>query len=320
MSTGIRRRVAGRRHLGCAAVVAVVLLAGCVTTPATVDPDQRERSHAPTSAIRSAGAVSGVAVGDIVCESGDERSPDTCRHEDTADLAAQLDPAFVLALGDLQYVSGALDEFDASWGPTWGRFDPILVPVRGNHEYQTPDAWGYQTYFGLGPYYSKQIGTWQVYLLDSDCDHVDCDRQAAWLTEQLARTTAPCTAVAMHHPRVSSGQHGNTDMVQPLWQAAVEGGVDIALMGHDHDYERFARLGVDGAPVADPSAPGTREFVVGTGGRSLRPVEERRPGSEYAQAQQFGVLDLTLDEGEYSWRFVGLDGSVMDEGRDTCRT
>lgn len=319
MATGARPRPGRRRPALYTSIAALLLLAGCATS-ATVDPEQIERSRAPTSAMPSAGAVSGVAVGDIACESDEEPTSDTCRHEDTADLAAELDPTFVLALGDLQYDSGDLEEFDASWAPSWGRFDSILVPVPGNHEYRTPDAWGYRAYFGIDPYYSRQIGTWEVYLLDSDCDHIDCERQAAWLTEQLARVTSPCAAAVMHHPRVSSGQHGNTDMVQPLWKAAVEGGVDIALMGHDHDYERFARLGVDGTPVTDAAAPGTREFVVGTGGKSLRPVEAHRPGSEYAQDRQFGVLDLTLDEGEFSWRFVGLDGTVMDEGRDTCRT
>jgi hypothetical protein len=319
MSAGIRRRAAGRWPLGRAVVIAVVLLAGCAPTPDGVDPAPSGSGEGSRSSM-SAEAVSGVAVGDLVCEKADLPTRDTCRHRDTAELAAGLEPEFVLALGDLQYDAGALEEFEASWKPTWGRFDPILLPVPGNHEYLTAGAAGFRSYFGTPPYSVRQVGAWRVYLLDSDCEDVDCDRQAAWLTDELAGATTPCTAIAMHHPRVSSGYHGDTEMVQPLWRAAVEGGVDIALTGHDHDYERFGRLDVDGTPVDDPSTRGTREFVVGTGGRSLRPLAPRRPGSEYAQDRQFGVLDLTLDDGGYAWRFVGLDGTVMDAGRDTCRT
>ncbi|PKW27512.1 metallophosphoesterase family protein [Phycicoccus duodecadis] len=261
--------------------------------------------------------MSGVAVGDIVCQEGDEVSSGACRQQETADLASSLDPQFVLALGDLQYESGALDQFEAAWKPTWGRFDDILSPAPGNHEYRTTDAAGYLSYFHTQPWYARTIGSWRVYLLDSDCNHVDCRKEAAWLTRELAASPSVCTAIAMHHPRVSSGPHGDNTMVGPLWRAAAFGGVDLALTAHDHDYERFGHLDAEGAPT-DPGQ-GIRELVVGTGGRSLYRTGRPRPGSEAVHDRRFGVLHLTLDEGGYAWQFVAVGGEVLDRGSDTCQ-
>ena len=42
----------------------------------------------------------------------------------------------------------------------------------------------------------------------------------------------------------------------------------MVLNGHDHDYERFAKLNAGGRPYAG----GTREFVTGLGGHHIRTV------------------------------------------------
>jgi hypothetical protein len=62
---------------------------------------------------------------------------------------------------------------------------------------------------------------------------------------------------------------------------------DVVITGHDHDYERFGPQTVDG--VADP-ARGIRQFVVGTGGRSLTPTLTVRPNSERRYFGGYGVL------------------------------
>ena len=67
-----------------------------------------------------------------------------------------------------------------------------------------------------------------------------------------------------HHPRFSSGEHGDDRTMRDIWQALYDAGADLVLAGHDHDYERFAPQDADGK--ADP-VRGIREFVVGTGGR-----------------------------------------------------
>jgi hypothetical protein len=88
------------------------------------------------------------------------------------------------------------------------------------------------------------------------------------------------------------------------------------LTGHDHDYERFAPQDPDGK--ADPD--GIRQFVVGSGGKSLRPFKRPEPNSEVRNADTFGVLLLTLHDNGYDWRFAPEPGATFsDSGSGSCR-
>ncbi len=84
------------------------------------------------------------------------------------------------------------------------------------------------------------------------------------------------------------------------------------LNGHAHHYERFAPQTPD--QVAD--AKGIREFIVGTGGRNLKGRTKHTPHSEFTDFKSFGLLKLTLGSNVYRWEFVGIDGTVLDQGRN----
>jgi hypothetical protein len=110
--------------------------------------------------------------------------------------------------------------------------------------------------------------------------------------------------------------HGGSRAYRELWIALQAAGADLVVVGHDHDYERFAPQDRDG--VADP-ARGIREFVVGTGGRSHYPTVRSVRGSERREWQTFGVLRLTLRPGSYDWRYVPVAGSrFTDSGSARC--
>ena len=257
-----------------------------------------------------------VAVGDVVCDLALpdwEVTPTTCQHQATADLTAGLDPDLVLGLGDLQYEEGSKEQYAANWDRSWGQFSDRVLTVPGNHEWRS-DLTGWRETFGEGIPAAHRAGAWGIYLLDATCDRADCVGEAGWLREQLAADDGRCQLVAWHQPRVSSGTEG-TESVDPLWQAAVDGGADLVLNAHDHLYERFTRLGSD-LRFADD---GVRPFVVGTGGKSLYRFAETQPGSEVRLQDTFGVLELTLEPDAYAWRFFDIDDEVRDAGDDVCR-
>jgi hypothetical protein len=104
--------------------------------------------------------------------------------------------------------------------------------------------------------------------------------------------------------------------MKPFWDIAHRHGVDIALSGHDHDYERFAPMAPDGSL---DQAHGIRQFVSGLGGRSLYPKGTSVPGSEKFIDDRFGVLELTLRPKSYAWRFRDTGLVVRDSGSGTCR-
>lgn len=259
-----------------------------------------------------------VAVGDVACAPGSPVTATTCQHADTARLAASLRPNAIVPLGDLQYPNGTLQEFNGSYRPTWGAMDAISRPVVGNHEYRTPGAAGYYAYTGQASpgYYAWNAGAWRIYNLNTNCSAIDCAAELRWLAADMAAHPRRCQLIASHSPRFSSGyEHGNDRGMIPFWRIAYRHRTDIALAGHDHDYERFVRLAPDG--TRRPYR-GIRSFVSGTGGKSLYGLGTRKRGSVFFQARRFGVLQLDLRPGGYSWRHVTTDGVVRDQGSSRC--
>lgn len=262
-----------------------------------------------------------VAVGDMACSPSASRSANVCQELAVSGAMLAVRPDALLALGDLQYESGA------AWGPyeaSYGRLLSITRPVPGNHEYLTDSAAGYFGYFGTraGPkglgYYSFDVGAWHLVALNSECQEVggcgERSPQTTWLAADLAAHRGRCALAYWHIPRFSSGQHGDHSAYRAMWRVLAARGVDLVLAGHDHNYERLGRLDADGRP----SQTGIRSFVVGTGGRNLRPVGPPRAGSELRLGSAFGFLELRLREDSFAWRFVGVSGTTLDAGEDQC--
>ena len=116
-------------------------------------------------------------------------------------------------------------------------------------------------------------------------------RRVRWLAADLAANRAACTLAIFHHPRFSSGDHGDAPAMDAFWRPLYAAGVDVIVNGHDHDYERFAPQDPDGQVDGDR---GIRQFVVGTGGAPLRDFTRVAPNSELRAIIGHGVLALTL--------------------------
>ncbi len=276
------------------------------------------------------GEVVLVAAGDIACDpasgsfNGGAGTSTRCHQQGTADLITAIGPDIVATLGDNQYEDGTAAAFAQSYDPSWGAHRAITRPSVGNHEYRTPGAAGYYDYFGAAAgdpakgYYAYDAGDWHVVVLNSNCSDVSCSAgsaQAAWLAAELAANPTACTLAYMHHPRFSSGSHGDYGGVADLYEILYAQGVDVLLTGHDHNYERLARLDPDGN--RDPAGP--RNFVVGSGGKSLRrDTVNPRSITDSWNDDTFGVLKLTLRASGYDWEFVPENGTFTDTGSSTC--
>ena len=301
------------------------LQAGLLSTAPMLQP-QPSTSH-------RGGPVTVVAAGDIAC---DPRNPlfnkgwgsgQWCRANAVEKVIQAADPAAVLALGDEQYDDGRLKAFQQSYARSWGQQLGRTYAVPGNHEYYvSPTANGYFTYFGAhagktrNGWYTARIGAWNLIALNSNCGFVRCaagSRQWNWLQRVLNRKQAPCTVAIMHHPLISSGPHGDDEThARPLWKLLYRAGVDLALVGHDHVYERFAPVNALG--VRD-RAHGIREFVVGTGGAEHYPITAVHRDSQVHNATAYGVLELSLAPGRYEWHFdPALGATFTDSGSADC--
>ena len=242
----------------------------------------------------------------------------------TADLIAGI-PGTVFTAGDNAYPTGSAAQFRDCYDPTWGRFVDRTRPAPGNHDHLSSGLAGYLGYFGSSAapngtsWYSYDLGTWHIIVLDSSCDIVGgCgpdSEQGGWLAADLAASDTPCTLAVWHRPRWSSGLHGNDRTVAPFWQALYDAGADVVVNGHDHDYERFQPQ--DAAGNVDDAA-GVREFVVGTGGAALRSFSSTAANSVVRVTGAHGVIRFDLRPNGYGWRFISTTGEVSDTGEGTC--
>jgi calcineurin-like phosphoesterase family protein len=255
-----------------------------------------------------------VAVGDLC------GSPTSCTP--TAKLVQTIRPTAVLPLGDNAYEDGTLEQYDAYYDPNWGRFKSITHPTTGNHEYHTPEAAGYFSYFGRqapAAYYSYNLGAWHLIAIGAMAG-VPAGAGSAeekWLRADLAAHRNRCVLAYWHEPRWSAGSvHGNDSSSAALWRDLFAAHADIVINGHEHNYQRYAPLNPSGSLAPN----GIREFVVGTGGWGHYDFATTTPMPQVRNNTDYGVLKLTLHRASYDWKFVPVaGGSFTDYGSTSCR-
>ncbi|WP_217710469.1 metallophosphoesterase [Streptomyces sp. NA04227] len=291
---------------------------GCVTvTPHLKDKASRFAITAYQSGERplAEDTVNLAAAGDICGTACDQ----------TAAVVDKIGPQALITAGDNAYEDGTIEEFEENYDPNWGKFNSIVRPSPGNHEYHS-DGKGYFEYYGKhdvptgedqGGYYSFDVGDWHMVALNSNVDSGEGSEQEQWLREDLAASTKPCTMAYWHHPRFSSGAHSDNSDMSALYTALTDNKADVVVNGHDHHYERFAPALADGTEDAEN---GLRQFVIGTGGRALYSEENGSDGpSEKFQNDTFGVGQFQLTAEGYSFEFKPVEGRTFtDSVEGTC--
>jgi hypothetical protein len=284
---------------------------------------QKESKPSTKSAARS---VTLFAAGDIAdCR---RKPAEQTMAAQTANLIenglAQDKNAYAITLGDNTYPIGKPSEFSDCYDKTWGKFKTRTLPSPGNHDYGVPLAQGYYNYFDelagkdrLG-YYKKVIGNWTLLSLNSNIKHQAMREQITWLKNELKENQSACVLAFWHHPVFSSGGHGDTPVMQEIWQLLADTGTDIVLASHDHNYERFTPLDKNGRR----SDKGIRSFVVGTGGAKLTPMFFPKSISDIRQNEVHGVLKLQLHANSYDWEFLATSATnaaaFSDKGQGNC--
>ncbi len=249
-----------------------------------------------------------LAVGDIAFCNGDA-------DDRVAELAASL-PGTIATLGDTVYPEATEEHLRECLEPSWGGLRDRMRPAVGNHDYVGGSADAYFDWFGPRAgnpgegWYSYELGSWHVVVLNSECELAGCEAgspQHEWLVDDLAQADAECLVAYWHEPMLSSGRHGGSGEVEDLWEAVTAAGVDVTLHGHDHSYEHLSVEGVD-------------SFVVGTGGRSLYLFErDPLPETVARHDRNYGLLYLVLGDGTFTWDFLALGATTFsDSGSGDC--
>jgi hypothetical protein len=306
--------------VGAAAVAALVAVV--FVSSAAARPGHAHAAAPPDPLI--------AAAGDIACDPSSSNfrngngTSSSCKQKATSDLVLSEPIDAVLTLGDNQYQCGSTQQFQQSFDPSWGRFKAMIHPVPGDNEYESGsgcprDAAGYFQYFGAAAGNSRgdsafTLGTWRLIGLNAECGHAGgcgaSSPQATFLRDQLSAAT--CTVVYWHQP-FYNGTSRTSSSYRAFWDILYAEHADIVLNGHLHNYARFAPQDAGGHV---DQAGGVRQFIVGTGGRSLFSLDGSR--NVERTTKQYGVLELRLHATSYHWAFVNTAGTVVDSGDADC--
>lgn len=159
-----------------------------------------------------------------------------------------------------------------------------LDPGQGHKDFSHTFTWGAVRFLVLDAF-------WQKWGADSP--------MRAWLVETLKTNTLPRTIVIMHHPAFTdeAGAAENEVIQKNLWPLFVKHGVDLILSGDSHNYQRFRPI------------DGVTQVVVGTGGKSIRPVAPKRLAHH---EERFGFLLVTVDGTSITGEFWAGEPQPLD--------
>jgi 3',5'-cyclic AMP phosphodiesterase CpdA len=134
--------------------------------------------------------------------------------------------------------------------------------------------------------------------------------QLKWLENELRTSSEEWKIVFFHHALYSSGgRHGSDEvlreMLEPLFIAH---NVSVVFAGHDHHYERTKPQN------------GIVHFVTGSGGQLRRDYfTPNLPFSEKIVADQLVFFLAEIVDDTMTFKAIGIDGRVVDEGTVTRR-
>jgi predicted phosphodiesterase len=210
---------------------------------------------------------------------------------------------FVLMLGDNIYGHKSQRDFEQKFELP---YKPLLdAGVKfyasiGNHD--NPNERLYKPFnMGGARYYSFKKGNATFFALDSN--YMDL-AQLSWLDAQLQTTNTPWKICFFHHPLYSDGRfHGpDTDLRAALTPLFEKYGVNVALSGHEHVYERIK------------PENGTYYFVLGNSGQlryhNLRPAAEMAAG--FDTDRDFMLVEIAGDK--FCFQTISRTGQVVDSG------
>ncbi len=236
---------------------------------------------------------------------GDTRTRDAV-HQKVVDEMVKQNPAFVIHTGDMVANGTKTDEWRVFLGIEKQLLgSTVLYPSPGNHERQAPQ---YFDFFAARPHYSFNWGGVHVAVLNSDVGAVPKDRrdefwteQKRWLEDDLASAAkADFRFVVLHHPPFSAtGRRGPNEQSRELIPTFEKRGVSVVFAGHDHNYQRHAKGGI-------------QYIVTGGGGAPLYDANPPIPDITVKAIKAEHFVNVKVTGAKAVITAVGLDGKELD--------
>jgi tartrate-resistant acid phosphatase type 5 len=246
-------------------------------------------------------------------------------------LCVQQNVDAVLLLGDNFYTVGVETEFDAQWKTKFEEMysKPCLEKIPfftllGNHDYDgSPGA--QVRYSKLHPqkfvlpsrYYFASLGKFLgIAVADSnipDFCGISFLCSVDWLKEKLVQSPSTWNIVAAHHPVLTFGKYKNPQ--RTLWTRRFvlpflfcEPKSDAFIAAHDHNMQH--NIG------KHSNTCDTNQFVIGSGGGELYPVEAHAEKTKFS-ASEFGAGLIRAGSDTLEVSFYSVNKLVSSEPNST---
>jgi 3',5'-cyclic AMP phosphodiesterase CpdA len=136
-----------------------------------------------------------------------------------------------------------------------------------------------------------------------DSNYVDA-KQLEWLEKELAASGSDWKIAFFHHPLYSSGEtHGSADaqrgLLEPLF---LKHGVNLAIMGHEHFYERLK------------PQKGVNYFIVGSSAKLRKGDLRKSAMTAYGNDSDYAFLLVEIDGDDLHFQAVNDKGVTLDSG------
>jgi 3',5'-cyclic AMP phosphodiesterase CpdA len=150
-------------------------------------------------------------------------------------------------------------------------------------------------------FHTFKKGPAQFFVLDSS---YMSPQQLTWLEKELSESTSKWKIVYMHHPIYSSGKRHGSDValrtfIEPLF---LKYGVDLALAGHEHFYERLR------------PQKGIQYFTAGSAGKLREANIRRGPLYEAGFDTDLSFMLMEVDGDDMHYQVISRLGKTVDQG------
>jgi 3',5'-cyclic AMP phosphodiesterase CpdA len=136
-----------------------------------------------------------------------------------------------------------------------------------------------------------------------DTNYVD-QKQLEWLDKELAASGSDWKVTFFHHPLYSSGgTHGSADLQRELLEPIfLKHGVNVAVMGHEHFYERIK------------PQKGVAYFILGSSAKLREGDLEKSPLTTYGNDTDYAFMMVEIVGDEMYFQAVNDKGRTIDVG------
>jgi hypothetical protein len=231
-----------------------------------------------------------------------------------ADQINKIDPAVIIANGDLVAKGGSYDNWQTQF------FDPAeeminhipFITAVGDHESDEVDGDNANLFTHFLFPYKDSLKLWFSYDIGDahftflDWRHPYNKEMVEWFKKDISTSDKTWNFVVMHRPSYNLGGHRSA-WGRNIWPVLFrEYKIDIVFAGHSHLYERFYPL----RPLSQPNSWAVTYITTGGAGASLYEAIQHSSLAYTKSVNHF--LKVEIEKNRIELKAIGIDGENFD--------